>query len=602
MAQPQTLRLPPSLERELKLRGANIPRVIRFSDTVKADKIIAQSLRSNSGKELDSTMVHDSAIVTIDSAVSLSNKEWLDSMIAELPETERTPQGLRFHYPDRMMVTTARRQVPFDSSLPMRMDPVSKEDLPLFDELSTPKPVIAAAPPRYTLLVGVGTPYAPMIEAGAHVVSTDRSSIDVHGSYINRIASESPFANEWKAGATGIFSFPSEQIPLRDASPVLTARLGARSLSRDLVTDSGRIDAALTRSELGLRFDVGSTERLRASASADLSFFTDNAATGLSERHGAVGITMDHRASNSTLAYTIRLRYDGANAASSLSGSTGIGAATLSAGLLSASDQFIGWTAGASLILAADPVMNTTYLFPWLRASTQVTRDLSFYAELKQDATAGSYDELAARNPFYAPMQIAHDTLLRSLLTTDDRRAAIAKYQATLGASYFLSSDEYLRCTISFGTTHGALEFGSMQDSGAITRYYALPTDIHIAIFEADAAIEFFRNDRLTLDLRFASTRSVQDDKQLPFEPIVNAHASYTFGSLSEKLRPMLGVGILSRTTANYVFLNAGADYRIDERWSLGLRLENLLGSDGSFWVPYNENVRRARLTLSGSL
>src|SRR5205823_4857555 len=115
-SQTQPRRLPPSLERELKLKHSGKVRIIGFTDTLKAQNLIAQSLRDTSGEELDSLSVKDTAIITIDSSVSLTDKEWLDSMLAQLPEYEKTPDGIRFHYPADILIETNRKIVPPDTT------------------------------------------------------------------------------------------------------------------------------------------------------------------------------------------------------------------------------------------------------------------------------------------------------------------------------------------------------------------------------------------------------------------------------------------------------------------------------------------------------
>src|SRR5258706_16454140 len=85
MTQTSPRPLPPSLQRELRLRQTRTARIVSYTDTIKAQTLISRSIRDSSSEELDSNMVGDSAVVVIDSSVSLSRKELLDSMLAELP-------------------------------------------------------------------------------------------------------------------------------------------------------------------------------------------------------------------------------------------------------------------------------------------------------------------------------------------------------------------------------------------------------------------------------------------------------------------------------------------------------------------------------------
>jgi len=94
--------------RELRLRKGIAPRVVSFADTIKAKSILSRSFRDSVGRELDSAKVSDSVLVMIDSAVSLSQKELLDSMLAELPGFQKTPNGRYFCYPSPVLVEKKR--------------------------------------------------------------------------------------------------------------------------------------------------------------------------------------------------------------------------------------------------------------------------------------------------------------------------------------------------------------------------------------------------------------------------------------------------------------------------------------------------------------
>lgn len=597
-----TLRLPPSLERELRLKGATVPRVVRFSDTVKADKLIAKSLRDTTGRELDSSMVHDSAIVVLDSAVSLSHKEWLDSMIAELPETERTSEGLRFHYPDRMMVTTARRQVPFDTTLPMQMDPVSKEDMPLFEELGMPKPITAGVPPKYRLRIGIGTPYAPSIDASAQLINSGRTLLDAEGSFVNRVSAVSPFSNEWSLGLHGVATFASDRLALGDPVPMVSAALGARSLSRDLINDSGRSTSSLMRTGLDGEFAFGTLGLLRARGGVRLHFFTDNVGTGLTERSGGFDLTLEHQPTDSSNRFALRLKHDGASAPpSTLGGGSAVGTLQALGTISSIPHSTIDWRLGLSVVSAADVVANTVYVFPSIRLGKRLSNDLDLFIGFGQEGNTNSFDDLSSENPFYAPLQSAHDTGFRSILLRDMRRATITKYQATLGANYVLSSADYLHITVEFGKRHNEVAFFQALDSGRITRYFARSLNTNFFSATATGSMQFFRADRLRFSATFGSTSDATSDKQLPFVPIVNAKAEYLFGSILDRLVPSLGVDVLSRSDANFMFLNIAAQYQFSARWRSEIRLENVFDNDGAYWAPYDEHARRVGVSLIGT-
>src|SRR5207302_2130159 len=129
----------------------------------------------------DSLNTRDTAIIVIDSSVSLTDKEWLDSMLAQLPEYEKTPEGVRFHYPADILIETNRKVVPPDTTLPSRMDPVTKEDLPIYGEMPMPRPFRQIPLPRTSIELGAGSPYIPRAEIQSMVLSNEKTAIELHG-------------------------------------------------------------------------------------------------------------------------------------------------------------------------------------------------------------------------------------------------------------------------------------------------------------------------------------------------------------------------------------------------------------------------------------
>jgi hypothetical protein len=227
-SQTQIRRLPPSLERELKLRHGGKVRIIGFTDSVKAEKLIAQSIRDTSGEELDSLNVHDTAIIVIDSSVSLTDKEWLDSMLVELPEYEKTPEGIRFHYPADILVETNRSVVPRDTTLPSHMDPVTKEDLPLYGPMPMPRPFSHVARPNTSIELGAGFPYIPRAEVRSLVFGNQKTAIEAHGKFFTTSLDEPAIKQYWNIGASANFTFP-DSLPLGERVPELevSANTGA---------------------------------------------------------------------------------------------------------------------------------------------------------------------------------------------------------------------------------------------------------------------------------------------------------------------------------------------------------------------------------------
>ncbi len=591
IAQPSgQLRLPPSLERELKLRGKGAPRVIRFSDTVKADKLISQSIRDTSGEELDSTMVHDSAIVVIDSAVSLSHKEWLDSMLAELPETERTPEGLRFHYPDEMMVNTTRKQVPFDESLPMKMDPVSKEDLPLFGSLPMQRPITPKEPSRFSFTAGGGTPYLPQLSAKALLLNESQSTIEASGTFIERLSDVSAIKEKWDITLDGLFLFAPPVIS--DPKPYISGRLSAALLSRDII-DTTASAYSLFRTKLGLNLKLGTLQALKLTGSARLNYLNDNVSTSISERSGGISLLLEKQATDSANRFSLGVQYDGASTTTDkLAGDSPLGAATIAATISSNSLQSFYWKAGLSGILASNAGGSKFYFFPAISLHQRLSQDWAIFASVAQSASVRSFDELFNINPFYTPLLTA---------SSDSRRVAIDKYMVSVGSEYFLTAVDRIHLAIQYGARKNDVSFIASAPVLPIVRYIADTFNTKVISATLDGALLFFTNDRLTFSLSYTSTRSTSDNTQLPYAPIAISEASYSFGSLSDSFFPAIGIKQLSRNNKSLFFVNAAATYKLNPIWSLQGTINNILGSDGAYWDTYNEYPRMIAVSVSGS-
>jgi hypothetical protein len=591
LAQPSgQLRLPPSLERELKLHGKGAPRVIRFSDTVKADKLISQSIRDTSGEELDSTMVHDSAIVVIDSAVSLSHKEWLDSMLAELPETERTPDGLRFHYPDEMMVNTTRKQVPFDESLPMKMDPVSKEDLPLFGSLPMQQPITTREPSRFSFTAGGGTPYLPQLSANALLLNQSQSTLEASGAFTERLSDVSAIKQQWGISLDGLFLLnpPVES----DPKPSISGRLSATSLSRD-IADTTTSAYTLFRTNLGLDVKLGTIEALKLSGAAKLTFFNDNVSTGISERSGKISLLLEKQATDSANRLSFGVDYDGASTTTNkLVGNAPLGAATIEAAISSNALNSFYWKAGVSAIVASDISGSVVHIFPVITLHERLSHEWSIFAGVHHSASVQSFDELFAVNPFYTPLLT---------LSSDGRRVTIDKYMITAGTEYFLTPVDRLHFAVEYGQRQNDVSFAAFAPSLPIVRYVTDTFDTKVLSLSLDGALLFFSNDRLTFSLKYTSTRSIADNTQLPYAPIAMSEASYSFGSLSDSFFPSVGIKQLSRNNKSLFFVNAAATYKLNPSWSLNGSINNILDTDGAYWDTYNEYPRTVVISVAGS-
>lgn len=273
---PQIRRLPPSLERELKLRKGGKVRIIGFVDTLKAQSLIAQSIRDSSSEELDSMSVRDTAIIMIDSSVSLTDKEWLDSMLAELPEYRMTPQGIRFQYPAEILVETTRKVVPPDTTLTSKMDPVFKEDLPFYDAMPMPRPLEQLHLPRTSLELGAGTPYLPRIDLHSLIISNQQTALEIFGKYRLTTADDPAIKQFLILGLKGEFAFPNSDLPVTEAAPQLDIDASSSTTKRRIISQIETADYTLYRTTIAGNFMIGTPSQLRLQVNAAFSLLNND--------------------------------------------------------------------------------------------------------------------------------------------------------------------------------------------------------------------------------------------------------------------------------------------------------------------------------------
>ena len=158
LAVPSGHTLPPSILAEL--RRSQTKRTLVYHDTLRADEI-ARMHQNDSVERAYS----DSALVILDTAVSLSHQEWIDSELVEIPELVRFGSHVHFNYPSAIMTESERRAVPFDSTLIEGMNPVTRENLPFFDQSPIPMPLRLPRPIEAFVELGGGNVYQPLANA-----------------------------------------------------------------------------------------------------------------------------------------------------------------------------------------------------------------------------------------------------------------------------------------------------------------------------------------------------------------------------------------------------------------------------------------------------
>ena len=592
-----TRRLPPSLERELKLRKGGKARIIGFTDTLKAQTLIAKSIRDSSVAELDSNSVSDSAIVVMDSSVSLTDKEWLDSMLAELPEYRMTPEGIRFQYPPEILIETTRKTVPFDSTLPSRMDPVSKEDLPLYDASPMPKPLSLITPPRTSVELGIGAPYLPRIDIHSLVISNERTSFSLGGKYFMTGADAPATKQFWKLGANGSFVFPSAEIPIGEQVPQLDIGFLTGANKRLLVSSLDSANHNLSNTSINAGFTVGSPSQLKLRSHAMLSLVSDDIGGGNSERQQGVDLSLLKDITNSSFRLQFNFRYQGAGSIGSTFAATAPGFIEPQLLLEQKENDPLQWRAGISYLSGSDAGGSSSLFLPIISFRTHLTHSLEVGAGFEPKHTLIGLRELLATNLFYSPAAIASSVSKDSLFKGDARRIVSEPIQFNAFANYFLSVADELHAELRYIERRSEPVFAEHIDTKGHVIFDATPGNTRRLEFEAGGSVLLFAKDKFTTSLLFRSASVKGKETAIAFEPNLQIQAIYEFAGLSEKFIPSVDFQYLSRSNKSLSFLNLAARYEINEKFHLKFKAENIFGSAGDFWTSYNEYPRSVLLS-----
>jgi hypothetical protein len=129
-----------------------------YRDTIRGSDLTRQHFNDSLAHEYA-----DSSIAMYDTAVSLPHKEWLDSILIEIPELSRFGSRVHFNYPASIMTETDLAPVPFDSTLLERMNPVIRENLPFFDQSPMPMPLMPSRKTEAFIEAGLGNVYLPLV-------------------------------------------------------------------------------------------------------------------------------------------------------------------------------------------------------------------------------------------------------------------------------------------------------------------------------------------------------------------------------------------------------------------------------------------------------
>ncbi|MDP4229945.1 MAG: hypothetical protein Q8916_06020 [Bacteroidota bacterium] len=584
---PQIRRLPPSLERELKQRKGGRIRVIGFVDTLKAQNLIAQSIRDSSVAELDSTSVRDSAIIVIDSSVSMTDKEWLDSMLSELPEYRMTPAGVRFQYPAEILVETSRSVVPADTTLVSKMDPVTKEDLPLYDALPMPRPLERRTMPGTSIELAAGTPYLPIASARSLVISNEHSALELSGLFKITSSPVPAVKQFWQFGAGGNFTFPSAapenaaQIPELDVN----ARTGGNT--RLLVSQFDSTEHTLAKTDLDASFILGSPAQLKLRSRLALSMLHDEIKSGNSEDLGSIDIALSKDIPNSSYRIQFRTGYEAASSIASLTYDPHMISGELS--LQQKENAPVRWLAGLGYIGGSDASQSITSFYPVINIRARLSPEIEAGAGFEPAPHLVALRDLLAENLFYSPIIALVANPNDSPLPSDKRSIVTEPIHLRAFLNYFISIDNELHGELRFIERKNEPVFHQFFDVAKHPIFDVEPENTRRIEFEAGASVRIFSKDQLRASVLFRSSSNLNNGTNLPYEPTSQLQAIYQIHTLSQKFIPQIELIHLARISKSLTFINLEARYDLSETFRLKCRAENIFNADGDFWNGYNE-------------
>ena len=592
---PQIRRLPPSLERELKLKHGGKIRIVGFVDTLKAQNIIAQSIRDSSSEELDSLTARDSAIIVIDSSVSLTDKEWLDSMLTQLPEYKRTPEGIRFYYPADILIETNRKVVPRDTTLSSKMDPVTKEDLPLYDNMPMPRPLRQLSLPRTSVELGAGAPYVPLIDVHSLVVSNDKSALELDGKFKTTGAEEPAIKQFWQIGANGSFAFPDATLPPGEQTPQLDIHAATGANKRLVVSQLDSTAHSLDESDIGADFIIGTPSQLKLISHTSLSLLSDDIGKGNSETKGSINLSLQKNIIDSAYRIEMGMRFQGASQISNIvSHSLNLFEPTVF--IEQTSNEVFRWKAGISYLNGVDAGGMTSLFFSLANIRFRPSHSLEIGAAFEPQPQLIGLRELLAKNLFYSPaIQGVSYLISDAVFSADSRRIVTEPVHLSVFANYFLSLDNELHGAVRYIVRNNEPVFDSLTDKKGHTVFIARVMNTELTELEAGGSLQLFTKDKLRASLILRSASSTNGNlASLPYDPTVQIQILYQFGNISEKLIPQIELIDLGRPGHAFTFINLDAKYMFSQSFQLKLRAENILGSTGDFWTGYNEYPRAA--------
>ena len=602
--------LPPSMQAELaKDRGTAAKKIV-YRDTVKGSQLQSALSRDTSmGSDSLFQLAHDSAEAVIDSTVSEPHKAHLDSMILELPEFTGTLDRPHFDYPLSIMTEPYRTLVEFDSTIVGKMNPITRERLPYFDQHPIPLPLEMRSPRSGWIEVGAGVPKFPSLAGGYSAQLSNRWSTDLEANFLHN-GSANPVSLLWalRASATGAL--------VQDPSPDLNSTIALHfattgrqvSLWRDTLSSPFQSDYLLLQHTFGAEINGGLGDKSGYHADLGASFLSDNSTQSLSQDHEWLGLSgnVGFGRSDFGVVGSFQLDHVGAESTPLRSGTpiaaSGLVAQSFALRLTNHGTSGIDWSAGLTLFSGSDiEAASTIRLLPSATISMQINPRWTIGAAFLPQAQLLDHAALSAINPFWSPLaaneglrtdSVASVQPLWRYSATDPRRVALDVINLHGFTSYTLTADDEIRADVELVDRDRDVIFYEHSLDSSHSSFYTMSGETRRFSASVTANLLLFTKDILTASFRYSSATVVGSDAGVPFEPSLRIHAEYRLRSLLENVVPAIQFDHVARSARSVSLVGLSGTVELSAKSAILVRLENLLGGASDYWSGYQEMPR----------
>jgi hypothetical protein len=580
--------LPPSLQSELRqLRAKQGSRAIVFRDTVRASQLARAAFNDSTAVFDTSAVFEDQALSVVDSGVSLTHKEWLDSLLVEIPELSRFSDRIDFNYPQTIQTEPLKKDVSIPTVDVARINPIPKENLPYFDQSPIPWTLTQGKNVSGYLTAGGGSLHLPIVRGGLAYTLSDRLAFDLNGNF-QKLGDASALRDHYSVNALVTAELGMESALEAYKATALELTLNTSGKSTDLHTINDSLSSHTLRNMLfGVRLTGNVSKPLYYDLSGSYGSFGDERVTN--EREGRYNSLL-HLTFDPGTDLRVRgdISFDGAGEIGSAPSTSTLSANSYRVLVGQRGLGDLEWSGGLRFVSAIDAAGQRSRLLPQVFIRMPLNPRWEIGGSYEPAATVASNFVMGTVNPFYSR------SLAASLDTTSDpRRVVIDRINVGGFMNYMLSADDQIRTEIRFIERNDEPIFWARElGDSSHAAFILAPRNTRRFIVSSSANFLLFKRDVVTAGIEFRSATDRDNETAIAFEPVLRFTGAYSFNSIAPYLRPIAEFHYLSREDHAMAFINVGSEFLFGERISANVRVENLFNSQGDFWTGYNERPR----------